>query len=63
MRGVGEVNKALADVEPKLWGLQTVLPVVQDATLGAVGGGVEGVVLGGPIQVPVFSDAAAWIRK
>ncbi len=63
VRGVGEVNKALADVEPKLWGLQTVLPVVQDATLGAVGGGVEGVVLGGPIQVPVFSDAAAWIRK
>ncbi|QKT10757.1 ABC transporter family substrate-binding protein [Rhodococcus sp. W8901] len=62
LRGQGDVARVIADAEPKLWDLAAVLPVLQDNTVVAVGPGVQGVVMGGPVQVGIFTDAGAWTR-
>ncbi|WP_051919339.1 ABC transporter family substrate-binding protein [Prescottella defluvii] len=62
LRGRGDVARVIADAEPPLWDLAAVLPVLQDNTVVAVGPGVEGVVMGGPVQVGIFADAGSWTR-
>lgn len=62
LRGAGEVDETLADVDHRLWDLAAVLPIMQDRTMIAAGPGVEGVSLGGPLPVGVFADAAGWSR-
>ncbi|SLH48836.1 peptide ABC transporter periplasmic protein [Mycobacteroides abscessus subsp. abscessus] len=61
LRGI-DVPKVLADAEPALWGLSTVLPIVQDNLVAAAGPGVDGAALNGAIQVGIFGDAAMWRR-
>jgi ABC-type transport system substrate-binding protein len=61
LRGV-DVRRVLADAEPKLWGLATVLPIVQDNVVAASGPRVDGASLSGAIQVGIFGDAAMWRR-
>ncbi|WP_435591098.1 ABC transporter family substrate-binding protein [Nocardia sp. bgisy118] len=61
LRGI-DVPKALAEAEPALWGLATVLPIVQDNVVAAAGPRVDGVSLSGAIQVGIFGDAAMWRR-
>ncbi|WP_280511897.1 ABC transporter family substrate-binding protein [Nocardia farcinica] len=61
LRGI-DVPKVLADAEPALWGLSTVLPIVQDNLVAAAGPGVDGAALSGAIQVGIFGDAAMWRR-
>ncbi|MEV6431245.1 ABC transporter family substrate-binding protein [Nocardia sp. NPDC051463] len=61
LRGI-EVGRVLADAEPKLWGLATVLPIVQDNVVAASGPRVDGASLSGAIQVGIFGDAAMWRR-
>ncbi len=60
LRGTGDVTTALADVDPRLWDLAAVLPIMQDRTLVAVGPGVAGVSLSGAVPVGIFSDAENW---
>lgn len=62
LRGTTDVGQVLAQAEPKLWQLSTVLPILQDSSIVAAGAGVEGVGLAGPIQAGVFGDAAGWSR-
>lgn len=62
LRGTAEFTTVLATVEPKLWQLATVLPIMQDATVVAAGPEVDGVALSGAIQVGIFADAAGWSR-
>ncbi|TSD46148.1 ABC transporter family substrate-binding protein [Rhodococcus sp. KBS0724] len=62
LSGIGDFGALIADAEPKLWDLAAVLPIVQDRTLAALGTGVEGVTLTGPVQVGIFSDATNWVR-
>ncbi|MEV6059146.1 ABC transporter family substrate-binding protein [Nocardia asteroides] len=59
LRGV-EVPRVLAEAEPRLWELSTVLPIVQDNVVAAAGPRVDGVSLSGAIQVGIFGDAAQW---
>ncbi|MFE3290301.1 ABC transporter family substrate-binding protein [Rhodococcus sp. NPDC059234] len=63
LRGSTDVGEAIAHAEPRLWDLAAVLPLLQDATVEAVGPDVQGVTLPGAIQVGVFGDAEAWSRK
>lgn len=62
LSGIGDFGALIADAEPKLWDLAAVLPIVQDRTLAALGTGVEGVTLTGPVQVGIFGDATNWVR-
>lgn len=61
LRGI-ELGRALADAEPRLWALATVLPIVQDNVVAASGPRVDGASLSGAIQVGIFGDAAMWRR-
>uniref|UniRef100_UPI002FCD35BC ABC transporter family substrate-binding protein n=1 Tax=Nocardia bovistercoris TaxID=2785916 RepID=UPI002FCD35BC len=61
IRGL-DVGRVLADAEPVLWGLSTVLPIVQDNVVAAAGPRVDGASLSGAIQVSIFGDAAMWQR-
>ncbi|MCP2274976.1 ABC-type transport system, substrate-binding protein [Nocardia amikacinitolerans] len=61
LRGI-DVPKVLADAEPALWGLATVLPIVQDNVVAAAGPRVDGASLSGAIQVGIFGDASMWRR-
>ncbi|SNS89397.1 ABC transporter family substrate-binding protein [Rhodococcoides kyotonense] len=56
------IDELKAEAEPALWGLSAVLPISQDSSVVAVGNGVEGVSLEGPIEVGIFGDAATWMR-
>ncbi|MEU0543482.1 ABC transporter family substrate-binding protein [Nocardia sp. NPDC005978] len=61
LRGI-DTGKIIAEAEPKLWDLWTVLPIVQDTQVAAAGPRVDGASLSGAIQVGVFADAANWRR-
>ncbi|MFC3960649.1 ABC transporter family substrate-binding protein [Nocardia jiangsuensis] len=61
LRGI-DVAAVLADAEPKLWALNTVLPIMQDNVVAAAGPRVDGASLSGAIQVGIFGDAAMWRR-
>ena len=61
LRGI-DVGRTLADAEPSLWNLATVLPIVQDNVVAASGPWVDGASLSGAIQVGIFGDAAMWRR-
>ncbi|WP_374101069.1 ABC transporter family substrate-binding protein [Antrihabitans sp. YC2-6] len=63
VRGQAPFVELLPQIEPKLWQLHTVLPIMQDMTVVAVGGEVGGVTLVGPIQTGIFGDAYDWTRK
>lgn len=62
LRGELSSDRLIAEAEPKLWDLSAVLPVMQDSSVVAVGSGVEGASLTGPIEVGIFGDAATWMR-
>ncbi|AYF72755.1 ABC transporter family substrate-binding protein [Nocardia yunnanensis] len=61
LRGI-DVGKVIGDLEPKLWELATVLPIVQDTQVAAAGPRVDGASLSGAIQTGIFADAANWRR-
>ncbi|MDJ0392301.1 ABC transporter family substrate-binding protein [Rhodococcus sp. G-MC3] len=62
LRGELTAQEFTAEAEPKLWALSAVLPIMQDSSVVAVGNGVDGVSLAGPIEVGIFGDAAEWMR-
>jgi ABC-type transport system substrate-binding protein len=61
LRGT-DVGRVLAEAEPALWNLSTVLPIVQDNVVAASGPRLDGASLSGAIQVGIFGDAAMWRR-
>ncbi|NNH69847.1 ABC transporter family substrate-binding protein [Nocardia uniformis] len=61
LRGI-DTPKVIAEAEPRLWELSTVLPIVQDTQVAAAGPRVDGASLGGAIQAGIFGDAANWRR-
>jgi hypothetical protein len=63
LRGQADVGKTIADLEPRLWALSTVLPIMQDTTVVAAGNGVRGASLSGAIEAGPFADAGGWTRS
>lgn len=49
-------------VEPKLWNLSTVLPILQDTTIVAAGPSVQNVSLSGAVPIGIVSDASDWVK-
>jgi ABC-type transport system substrate-binding protein len=60
--GSEDINDVIAAVEPRLWSLATVLPILQDNTIVAVGPGVQNVELSGPISVGIVGNAGSWVK-
>lgn len=57
-----EIDDVLTQVEPKLWELATVLPILQDTTIVAAGPSVQHVSLTGAIPVGIVSGAGTWAK-
>jgi ABC-type transport system substrate-binding protein len=59
-------TEAIADViqavEPRLWNMATVLPILQDTTIVAAGPSVQNVSLTGAVPVGIVGDAGDWTK-
>ena len=49
-------------VEPRLWNMSTVLPILQDTTIVAAGPSVQNVSLTGAVPVGIVGDAGRWVK-
>jgi ABC-type transport system substrate-binding protein len=56
---IGDVINA---VEPRLWNMWTVLPILQDTTIVAAGPSVQNVNLSGAVPVGIVGDAGKWVK-
>lgn len=63
LRGTEEIGKVIDAVEPRLWELATVLPILQDTTIVAAGPRVAGVSLSGAVPVGIVGDAGKWVKQ
>lgn len=63
LRGTEEIDKVIDAVEPRLWNLSTVLPILQDTTIVAAGPRVAGVSLTGAVPVGIVGDAGKWVKQ
>lgn len=63
LRGTEEIDKVIDAVEPRLWNLSTVLPILQDTTIVAAGPRVSGVALTGAVPVGIVGDAGQWVKQ
>ena len=57
------IDDVISAVEPRLWAMATVLPIMQDNTIVAVGPTVANVELTGPIPVGIVDNAGSWVKK
>ncbi|HOB50525.1 MAG TPA: ABC transporter family substrate-binding protein, partial [Mycobacterium sp.] len=62
LNGSRPVEEVLAAVEPKLWAMSTVLPIMQDTTIVAAGPTVKNVALSGAVPVGIVGDAGTWVK-
>ena len=58
-KNIGDVVNA---VEPRLWEMATVLPILQDTTIVAAGPSVQNVSLSGAVPVGIVGDAGQWVK-
>ncbi|MEZ0342366.1 ABC transporter family substrate-binding protein [Mycobacterium sp. pV006] len=62
LQGTADIAEVIDEVEPKLWDLWTVLPILQDTTIVAVGPSVQHVGLSGAVPVGIVGDAGNWVK-
>lgn len=62
LAGTLDVNEVVTAVEPKLWAMATVLPIMQDTTIVAVGPSVQNISLTGAVPVGIVGDAGRWVK-
>lgn len=63
LNGSMAIGDVLAVVEPKLWAMATVLPILQDTTIVAAGPSVQNVSLTGAVPVGIVGDAGQWSKS
>ncbi|MDP9168689.1 MAG: ABC transporter family substrate-binding protein, partial [Actinomycetota bacterium] len=61
--GSQSIGDVLTAVEPRLWNMSTVLPILQDTTIVAAAPNVENVSLSGAVPVGIVGDAGKWVRE
>ncbi|MEB3031388.1 ABC transporter family substrate-binding protein [[Mycobacterium] nativiensis] len=61
--GSKPIGEVIAAVEPRLWNMATVLPILQDTTIVAVGPSVANVSLSGSVPVGIVGDAGGWVKR
>jgi len=62
LNGAKNINEVIPAVEPRLWNMSTVLPILQDTTIVAAGPSVQNVSLSGAVPVGIVGDAGQWIK-
>jgi ABC-type transport system substrate-binding protein len=60
--GREDIAAVLAAVEPRLWNMSTVLPILQDTTIVAAGPSVQNVNLSGAVPVGIVGNAGIWAK-
>jgi ABC-type transport system substrate-binding protein len=63
LEGSEPIGEVLAAVEPRLWNMSTVLPILQDTTIVAAGPSVQNVSLSGAVPVGIVGDAGKWVKE
>ncbi len=58
-----DIDEVIEAVEPKLWNMWTVLPILQDTTIVAAGPSVQNVSLSGAVPVGIVGDAGTWTKR
>jgi ABC-type transport system substrate-binding protein len=61
--GSEDIGDVLTAVEPRLWNMSTVLPILQDTTIVATGPSVRNVSLTGAVPVGIVGDAGNWVKS
>jgi len=62
LNGNKNINDVINAVEPRLWNMSTVLPILQDTTIVAAGPSVQNVSLSGAVPVGIVGDAGQWLK-
>ncbi|MGV0626835.1 ABC transporter substrate-binding protein [Mycolicibacter minnesotensis] len=62
LEGTKSIGEVIASVEPRLWNLSTVLPILQDTTIVAVGPTVTNVSMTGAVPVGIVGEAGSWVK-
>jgi ABC-type transport system substrate-binding protein len=62
LNGTKNINDVINAVEPRLWNMSTVLPILQDTTIVAAGPSVQNVSLSGAVPVGIVGDAGQWLK-
>ncbi|BBZ12659.1 ABC transporter family substrate-binding protein [Mycobacterium branderi] len=62
LNGTKNINDVINAVEPRLWNMSTVLPILQDTTIVAAGPSVLNVSLSGAVPVGIVGDAGQWVK-
>jgi ABC-type transport system substrate-binding protein len=60
--GSQPIADVLVAVEPRLWNMSTVLPILQDTTIVAAAPNVQNVSLSGAVPVGIVGDAGTWAK-
>ncbi|MEU0497863.1 ABC transporter family substrate-binding protein [Mycobacterium sp. NPDC006124] len=60
--GSQSIGDVLTAVEPRLWNMATVLPILQDTTIVAAAPNVQNVSLSGAVPVGIVGDAGNWVK-
>jgi ABC-type transport system substrate-binding protein len=60
--GTETIDAVITAVEPRLWNLATVLPILQDTTIVAAGPSVQNVSLSGAVPIGIVGDAGRWVK-
>jgi ABC-type transport system substrate-binding protein len=63
LRGTEDIGEVIDAVEPRLWNMSTVLPILQDTTIVAAGPRVQNVSLSGAVPVGIVGDAGKWAKE
>ena len=61
--GSKSIGEVISVVEPRLWNMATVLPILQDTTIVAVGPNVTNVSMSGAVPVGIVGDAGGWVKR
>jgi ABC-type transport system substrate-binding protein len=62
LNGTKNIGDVITAVEPRLWNMSTVLPILQDTTIVAAGPSVQNVSLSGAVPVGIVGDAGQWTK-
>jgi ABC-type transport system substrate-binding protein len=62
LNGTKNINEVITAVEPRLWNMSTVLPILQDTTIVGAGPSVQNVSLSGAVPVGIVGDAGEWLK-
>ncbi|WP_163645205.1 ABC transporter family substrate-binding protein [Mycobacterium saskatchewanense] len=62
LNGSKSINDVITAVEPRIWNMSTVLPILQDTTIVAAGPSVRNVSLSGAVPVGIVGDAGQWVK-